>query len=70
MDKAENMTPRTGSSTALHPNADWEAIREWRKQARTRLIQQRIGISTSIGQRGAAGSAARSRRHWLHAEHS
>jgi 5-formyltetrahydrofolate cyclo-ligase len=47
MDKAENMTPRTGSSTALHPNADWEAIREWRKQARTRLIQQRIGISAA-----------------------
>ena len=45
MDKAENMMPSAGSPTALHTNADWEAIREWRKQARTRLIQQRIGIS-------------------------
>jgi 5-formyltetrahydrofolate cyclo-ligase len=27
------------------PNADWPAIREWRKETRTRLIKQRIGIS-------------------------
>ena len=27
------------------PNADWSAVREWRKETRTRLIKQRIGIS-------------------------
>src|SRR3954465_3627129 len=27
------------------PNANWSAIREWRKETRTRLIKQRIGIS-------------------------
>jgi 5-formyltetrahydrofolate cyclo-ligase len=44
MDNAENTNSLTGSPTALPTNADWEAIREWRKEARERLIQQRIGI--------------------------
>ena len=26
-------------------NSDWPTIRDWRKQTRTRLIEQRIGIS-------------------------
>lgn len=47
MDNAENTNPPTGIPTALHANADWDVIRAWRKEARERLIQQRIGISAS-----------------------
>lgn len=45
MDNAENTNLSAGSPTALHTNADWDAIRAWRKEARQRLIEQRIGIS-------------------------
>ena len=45
MDNAENTNPSAGGPTALHTNADWQAIRAWRKEVRERLIQQRIGIS-------------------------
>jgi 5-formyltetrahydrofolate cyclo-ligase len=42
-----NMMQSDGSPAALPIDADWEAIREWRKGTRTWLIQQRIGISVS-----------------------
>ena len=45
MDNAENTKLSAGTPPSLQTNADWEAIRAWRKEARERLIQQRIEIS-------------------------
>ncbi|GJD93623.1 5-formyltetrahydrofolate cyclo-ligase [Methylobacterium iners] len=45
---ASEKTMQSASSPAvLPPDADWAAVREWRKQTRAALIQQRTGISAS-----------------------
>ena len=43
----ENVTHGASSPDAPPANADWEAIREWRKRTRAWLIERRTGISAS-----------------------